>query len=46
MEIRGIEVSVLGETIGEIGPGLSQFVKYEADVIQSNNLKWPNLPLL
>jgi 3-hydroxyisobutyrate dehydrogenase-like beta-hydroxyacid dehydrogenase len=38
-EKAGIEVSLLGATIKEIGPGISQFIKYEADVIQSENFE-------
>jgi 3-hydroxyisobutyrate dehydrogenase-like beta-hydroxyacid dehydrogenase len=32
-----IDVALLGETIRQIGPGLAEFIKYEADVIRSSD---------
>jgi 3-hydroxyisobutyrate dehydrogenase-like beta-hydroxyacid dehydrogenase len=44
-EVEGFSVALLGEIIREVSPGFSEFIQYEAGVIQSGNFAVTQSPL-
>lgn len=44
-EVEGFSVALLGEIIRDISPGFSEFIQYEAGVIQSGNFAVTQSPL-